>query len=298
MKTTRAVLRIAISFSVVLIGANFFPDKVFAQLINISTRGFVGTGDNALIGGFIVGGTVPVQVLVRARGPSMSAAPFSLRGTLANPFLQIFSGQSVIAQNDNWQDFQGAEIRATGLDPCEPNPGQSTAPPGCAQESAILVTLPPGAFTAIVSGVGGATGVALIEVFEVTGATVPPNILGTYSGSMTFTQGQCQNPSNNATFNSFATLNISDQNASLFTGSGSFANGTATINVFGTVTGGGALRGSFTTVAVPSLPSGVFDSSGTFTGSVVGKTITINLSGQGTVDQKCIVNGVLSGTRP
>ena len=49
MKTTRAVLRIAISFSVVLIGANFFPDKAFAQLINISTRGFVGTGDNALI---------------------------------------------------------------------------------------------------------------------------------------------------------------------------------------------------------------------------------------------------------
>ena len=51
MKTTTAVLRIAISFSVVLIGANFFPDKVFAQLINISTRGFVGTGDNVLIGG-------------------------------------------------------------------------------------------------------------------------------------------------------------------------------------------------------------------------------------------------------
>jgi hypothetical protein len=160
------------------------------------------------------------------------------------------------------------------------------------------VTLPPGAFTAIVSGVGGATGVGLIEVFEVTGATAPPNILGIYSGSMTFTQAQCQNPSNNVTFNSFATLNITDQNGSIFTGTGSFSNGTATINVFGTVTGGGALRGSFTTVAVPSLPSGVFDNSGTFTGSVVGKTLTINLSGQGTVDTKCIVTGILSGTRP
>ena len=298
MKTTTATLLLAISFSLILIAANLFSDKAFAQLINISTRGFVGTGSNVLIAGFIVGGTTPVQVLVRARGTSMSGAPFLLQGTMANPFLQIFSGQSVIAQNDNWQEVQPAEIRATGLDPCEPNPGQSTAPPGCSLESAILVTLPPGAFTAILSGVGGATGVGLIEVFEVTGATVPPNILGTYSGSMTFTQANCQSPGNNTTFNSFATLNISAQDSSLFSGSGSFSNGTATINVFGTVTGGGALRGSFTTVAIPSLPSGTFDSSGTFTGSIVGKTITINLTGQGTVDTKCIVSGVLSGTRP
>ena len=298
METTKGTLRIALSLSIVLLGVNFLANKSFAQLINISTRGFVGTGNNVLIAGFIVGGTIPVQVLVRARGPSMSGAPFSLSGTLSNPSLQLFAGQSVIAQNDNWQDFQGAEIRATALDPCEPNPGQSTTPPGCSLESAILVTLPPGAFTAILSGVGGATGIGLIEVFEVTGATAPPNILGTYSGSITFTQAQCQNSSNNVTFNSFAILNITDQNASVFTGTGSFSNGAITINVFGTVTGGGALRGSFTTVAVPSLPSGNFDSSGTFTGSVVGKAITINLSGQGTVDQKCIVSGVLSGTRP
>ena len=298
METTKGTLRIALSLSVVLLGVNFLANKSFAQLINISTRGFVGTGNNVLIAGFIVGGTTPVQVLVRARGPSMSGAPFSLSGTLSNPSLQLFAGQSVIAQNDNWQDVQGAEIRAMGLDPCEPNPGQSTAPPGCSLESAILVTLPPGAFTAILSGVGGATGVGLIEVFEVTGATAPPNILGNYSGLMTFTQTQCQISSNNVTFNSFVTLNITDQNASVFTGTGSFSNGTATINVFGTVTGAGALRGSFTTVAVPSLPSGTFDSSGIFTGSVVGKTITINLSGQGTVDAKCVVTGVLSGTRP
>lgn len=297
MDTAKGTLRIALSLTVVLLGVNFLATKAFAQLINISTRGFVGTGNNVLIAGFIVGGTTPVQVLVRARGPSMSGAPFLLSGTLSSPSLQLFSGQSVIAQNDNWQDGPGAEIRAMGLDPCEPNPGQSTAPPGCSLESAILVTLPPGAFTAILSGVGGATGVGLIEVIEVTGATAPPNILGTYSGSMTFTQAQCQISSNNVTFNSFVTINVTDQNASVFTGSGSFANGTATINVFGTVTGGGALRGSFTTVAVPSIPSGVFDSSGTFTGSVVGKTITINLSGQGTVDMKCVVTGALSGTR-
>lgn len=298
MKMTKAILRIALSFSVVLIGANFFADKAFAQLINISTRGFVGTANNVLIGGFIVGGTVPVQVLIRGRGPSMSGAPFFVPGTLANPFLQIFSGQTLIAQNDNWQDVQQQEIRATGSDPCEPNPGQSTAPPGCTLESATLLTLPPGAYTAILSGAGGTTGIGLVEVFELTGATAPPNILGTYSGSMTFTQANCQNPGNNVTLVSFATLNVNDQNGSLVSGTGSFANGTVTISVFGTVTGGGALAGSFTTVAVPSLPSGNFDSSGKFTGTVVGKTVTMNFSGQGTVDAKCTVTGILTGTRP
>ena len=94
----------------------------------------------------------PATVLIRARGPSISGAPFFVPGTLANPFLQIFSGQDVIAQNDNWQDTPScsgfvcgtaAQIAATGLDPCQPNPGQTTPPPSCTQESAILATLPP-----------------------------------------------------------------------------------------------------------------------------------------------------------
>jgi hypothetical protein len=59
-----------------------------------------------------------------------------------------------------------AEISATGLGPCDPNPNQSTSPPGCSQEAAILITLAPGAYTAIQSGVGGGTGIGLIEVFE------------------------------------------------------------------------------------------------------------------------------------
>ena len=150
-------------------------------LSNIATRGLVLTGDNVLIGGFIIQGTVPKTVLIRARGPSMSGAPFSIPGTLADPFLQIFSGQSLIAQNNNWQSSDpvcasagftcGAptEISATGLDPCRPNPGQSVSPPGCGQEAAILITLPPGAYTAMESGIGGATGIGLIEVFEVDG---------------------------------------------------------------------------------------------------------------------------------
>jgi hypothetical protein len=149
--------------------------SVVSELGNISARAFVQSGDNVMIGGLIIDGSAPATVLLRARGPSMSGAPFFVPGTLANPFLQLFSGQSVIAQNDNWQDIPScgglpcggaAPIAATGLDPCQPNPGQSASPPGCAQESAIFITLPPGAYTAIVSGVGGATGVGLVEVFE------------------------------------------------------------------------------------------------------------------------------------
>jgi hypothetical protein len=150
--------------------------STLSELSNISTRGFVQSGDNVMIGGVIIEGSVPATVLIRARGPSMSGAPFFVPGTLANPFIQLFSGQTVIAQNDNWQDAPNctsfscgvaAQIAATGLDPCQPNPGQSTSPPGCVQESAMLITLPPGAYTAIVSGVGGVTGVGIVEVFEV-----------------------------------------------------------------------------------------------------------------------------------
>ena len=149
--------------------------SVVSELGNISTRAFVQSGDNVMIGGLIIDGSAATTVLLRARGPSMSGAPFFVPGTLANPFLQLFSGQTVIAQNDNWQDIPScgglpcggaAQIAATSLDPCQPNPGQSASPPGCAQESTIFITLPPGAYTAIVSGVGGATGVGLVEVFE------------------------------------------------------------------------------------------------------------------------------------
>jgi hypothetical protein len=158
-------------------------------LTNISTRGPVLTGDNVMIGGFIIEGSVAKTVLIRARGPSMSGAPFSIPGTLVNPFLQVFSGSTAIAQNNDWQSTDPlcasagftcgppTEISATGLDPCRANPGQSTSPPGCAQEAAILITLPPGAYTAIESGFGNITGVGLIEVFEVDGGASPAKLI-------------------------------------------------------------------------------------------------------------------------
>jgi hypothetical protein len=151
----------------------FVPSTV--PLVNISTRGPVQTGDNVMIGGFVIDGSAPKTVLVRGRGPSMSTAPFFVPGVLADPFLRLFSGQSVIAQNDNWQDppscasfacASSAQIAAATLDPCQPNPGQQSAPTGCGLESAILITLNPGAYTVHLNGVNAGTGVGLIEVFE------------------------------------------------------------------------------------------------------------------------------------
>ena len=149
--------------------ANFLGDNVsiflnmpaVQKLSNISTRSRVLTGDNAMIGGFIIAGSTPMRVLIRSRGPAMSGAPFFVTGTLANPLLRLFSGQTLIAQNDNWQDptscsgfiCEGAAaIQATRMDPCEPNLGQAGPPPNCALESAILITLPPGAYRALSLG--------------------------------------------------------------------------------------------------------------------------------------------------
>ena len=124
------------------------------RLSNISTRMQVLTGNDVLIGGFIVGGTQPKTVVVRARGPSLAAA--GVPNALANPRLDLYSGQTVIASNDDWGGAaNAAAIQSSGFAPAN------------AQEAAILLTLGPGAYTAIVSGVGNATGVGIIEVFEV-----------------------------------------------------------------------------------------------------------------------------------
>jgi hypothetical protein len=156
----------------------FIPNET--RLVNLSTRSPVQTGNNVVIGGFVIGGNAPRTVLVRGRGPSMSTPPFLLPGVLANPSLSLFSGQNLIAQNDDWQDAPScagfacggaAQITATGLDPCQPNPGQGSAPQGCALESAILITLSPGAYTVHLSGVGGGTGISLVEVFDADDAT-------------------------------------------------------------------------------------------------------------------------------
>ena len=132
----------------------FEIDHPETPLINISTRGPVYTGDNVMIAGLIIQGDTPKTVLITARGPSMAGPPFNVPGTIANPTLSLYSGQTVIASNDNWpESANAAQIRmAIGV-------------PTNGLESAILITLQPGAYTAIVSGANGGTGLSLVEVF-------------------------------------------------------------------------------------------------------------------------------------
>ena len=128
-----------------------------AQLANISTRGLVLTDTNVLIGGFILGGTdTGTRVVVRALGPSLEAAGVS--NTLANPTLDLRDGNGErLFFNDNWQDDAGqsAELNTLGIAPTNE------------VESAIVATLPPGNYTAIVAGENGGIGVGLVEVYNV-----------------------------------------------------------------------------------------------------------------------------------
>jgi arylsulfate sulfotransferase len=123
------------------------------KFVNMSTRGSVGTGDNVLISGFIIGDVDSATVVVRGIGPSL--ASYGVSGVLSDPTLTIYdSTGSVIASNDNWQDDPNAGlVQKNGLTP--PN----------ALESALVLHLPAGAYTAVVRGVNGGTGVALAEVY-------------------------------------------------------------------------------------------------------------------------------------
>lgn len=128
------------------------PAAAAAKLANISTRGFVQTGDNVMIGGFIIGNQTS-QVLVRGIGPSLTA--LGVTGALADPMLELHDGNgALLASNDNWRSDQEAEIEAT------------TIPPTDDLESAILRTLAPGAYTVILRGVSDATGVGLVEAYN------------------------------------------------------------------------------------------------------------------------------------
>jgi hypothetical protein len=132
----------------------FELDQPESPLANISTRSVVLTGGDVMIGGFVVQGSGPQTVVVRARGPSLG--PFGIVNPLGNPHLQLVrsSDQTSVAANDNWINAPNvAAIQASGFAPSN------------LLESAILVTLDPGAYTAIVSGVGGTTGVGIVEVF-------------------------------------------------------------------------------------------------------------------------------------
>jgi CSLREA domain-containing protein len=120
-----------------------------AKLINLSTRGLVQGGDNVMIGGFIILGADQQKIILRAIGPSLS-----LSNKLANPVLELHDGNgATIATNDNWKSDQRAEIEATGI------------PPTNDLESAMIRTLAPGSYTAILRSADSTIGVAVVEVY-------------------------------------------------------------------------------------------------------------------------------------
>jgi hypothetical protein len=149
--------------------------NVSPQLANISTRAFVQTGDNVVIGGFIVQGTQPKRVIIRAIGPELTQ--YGVPNALANPSLELHNGTgALIASNDNWHDTiiggiitsdQRGDIRNSGYAATD------------WRESAIIAELPAGNYTAIVRGVNNMTGVALVEVYNLSGDA--SSILGNIS---------------------------------------------------------------------------------------------------------------------
>jgi hypothetical protein len=118
--------------------------------VNISTRLFVGTGENVLIGGFIVTGNAPKVVIVRAIGPSLG-----IPGALQDPMLELHnSATGEVVANDNWRSTQEQIIKDT------------TIPPTDDRECSIVIALDPGNYTAILSGKNNSTGLALVEVYD------------------------------------------------------------------------------------------------------------------------------------
>ena len=132
------------------------------SLGNISTRSLVQTGEHVMIGGFIAEGTGPKQVIIRAIGPELTQ--YGIADALANPRLELHDGSgALIATNDDWQTtILGGIITSNQVSDIQ-NSGHA---PTAASESAIIATLPPGNYTAIVSGVNNTTGVALVEVYD------------------------------------------------------------------------------------------------------------------------------------
>ncbi len=124
---------------------------------NISTRLNVGTGDNVAIAGFIITGTDPKRVIIRATGPSLSSGGVPIPGRMADPTLELHDGNgAVVSYNDNWRESPDSQAII-----------DSTLAPSDPRESTIIQTLYPGTYTAILRGANNSTGVGLIEVYDI-----------------------------------------------------------------------------------------------------------------------------------
>jgi len=126
------------------------------RLINVSVLKHIGTGMTA---GFVIGGSTPRRILVRAIGPTLGAAPFNVPGVVADPQLALFAGSSQVGENNNWGGTAVLSAAFAQL--------AAFALPNDSRDAALLVELQPGSYTVQVSGVAGSTGVALVEIYEV-----------------------------------------------------------------------------------------------------------------------------------
>ncbi len=140
-----------------------------SRLSNVSARTEIGAGVDVLIAGFTIAGTGSQRLLVRAVGPSL--ARFSVSGLLADPRVEVFSGAAVIAANDNWAAQSGG-LTSTGIQEAAASAGAFPLDPN-SRDAALLLSVPPGSYTAQVSGVGPPTGVALIEIYEIAPVSTP-----------------------------------------------------------------------------------------------------------------------------
>jgi hypothetical protein len=122
--------------------------------VNISTRIAVGTGDNVLIGGFIITGNAPKKLVIRAIGPSLKVNGVPIPGAMQDPTLELHGSAGLLGSNDNWRDTQENEIIGTGI------------PPTDEHEATILAYLNPGNYTAIVGGKDNSSGIAVVEVYD------------------------------------------------------------------------------------------------------------------------------------
>jgi hypothetical protein len=124
-----------------------------ATVVNISTRGFVLTGDNVMIGGLIIAGNDQSGLVLRGIGPSLSEV--GVPNVLADPLLELRDGNGVLLQaNNNWRETQEVALQRTGLAPAND------------LESAIVIGVPPGNYTALLRGADGSTGNGLVEVYK------------------------------------------------------------------------------------------------------------------------------------
>jgi len=151
------------------------PPLTSAQTLNLSMRLKVHTGDNALIGGFIITGTAPKKVVLRGLGPSL--ALYGLANVLADPSLDLRNSAGVsILKNDNWKDTQRGQIEGTAFQP------------GNDLESVIVTTLDPGAYTVLLTGTNGGTGVGLIEIYDIDSPSGPAELANISARGLVQTQ--------------------------------------------------------------------------------------------------------------